>query len=282
VTRHRGIVVRALSWNLFHGRDAPPDPALRTWRSRLLRTTEVGETHAQVNRPLLGEFAGVLAAESWDFALLQEAPPRWLRPLGEASRASGVSALTSRNAIAPVRAVLAQANPDLMASAEGGSNQLLVRAPWRVAEVRRLTLTLWPERRRMLLARLVGPGGATLVVANLHATAGDAAAAAKEVSRAAETALEWAGGQPLLFGGDLNLRPARNPEAFERLRERFGMSAPTAPDALDHLLVRDLEVVEPARRLPAQWRECGHRAAPAGRSIRLSDHAPVVLRASMR
>ena len=31
--------LRVLSWNLFHGRDFPPDPALRTLRSRLLRTT---------------------------------------------------------------------------------------------------------------------------------------------------------------------------------------------------------------------------------------------------
>ena len=42
----------ALAWNLFHGRDHPPDPALRTWRSRLLRFDERSETHVQVNRDL--------------------------------------------------------------------------------------------------------------------------------------------------------------------------------------------------------------------------------------
>ena len=82
VTGHPEIVVRALSWNLFHGRDFPPDPSLSTWRSRLLRITERGPTYAQVNRPLLPEFAGVLAGMEWDFALLQEAPPRWLGPAG--------------------------------------------------------------------------------------------------------------------------------------------------------------------------------------------------------
>ena len=52
--------MRVLSWNLYHGRDFPPDPALFTWRSRLLKMTERNATHVQVNRPLLGEFASVL------------------------------------------------------------------------------------------------------------------------------------------------------------------------------------------------------------------------------
>ena len=33
----RTVELTALGWNLFHGRDLPPDPKLRTWRSRLLR-----------------------------------------------------------------------------------------------------------------------------------------------------------------------------------------------------------------------------------------------------
>src|SRR4051794_17532782 len=101
---HRGIVVRVLSWNLFHGRDFPPDPDLFTRRSRLLRTTERGPTHAQVNRPLREEFAAWLAERPWEIALLQEAPPRWLRPLGERCEANGALALTSRNSFGRVRA----------------------------------------------------------------------------------------------------------------------------------------------------------------------------------
>ena len=69
--------MRVLSWNLYHGRDFPPEPALFTLRSRLLGTTERGATHVQVNRPLLDEFARVLDGLEWDVALLQEAPPRW-------------------------------------------------------------------------------------------------------------------------------------------------------------------------------------------------------------
>jgi hypothetical protein len=41
-----------LSWNIHHGRDAPPDPELHTLRSRLLRTTEQNGSHIQVNRSL--------------------------------------------------------------------------------------------------------------------------------------------------------------------------------------------------------------------------------------
>src|SRR5918999_3045 len=97
MARHRGIVVGVLTWNLFHGRDFPPDPALLSWRSRLLRSTERGATHAQVNRPLLDEFSGWLADRPWELALLQEAPPRWLAELGRRCRADGAIALTSRN-----------------------------------------------------------------------------------------------------------------------------------------------------------------------------------------
>ena len=68
---------RAITWNLFHGRDHPPEPELLTWRSRLLRNTERGDAHAQVNRDLFEEFAATLAKAEWDVALLQESPPRW-------------------------------------------------------------------------------------------------------------------------------------------------------------------------------------------------------------
>ena len=93
------ILLRVVSWNLYHGRDFPPDPTLLTWRSRLLRRTERNATHAQVNRSLCAEFAALLARRDWDVALLQEAPPRWLPALAGAARASGALALTSRNLV---------------------------------------------------------------------------------------------------------------------------------------------------------------------------------------
>jgi endonuclease/exonuclease/phosphatase family metal-dependent hydrolase len=274
------IVLGVLSWNLFHGRDSPPDPKLRTWRSRLLRLSERNDTHEQVNRSLLDEFAGVIAGHDWHLALLQEAPPRWFRPLAGRARAGGALALTSRNGGAFARRIAAELNPDLIASGDGGSNQLLARQPAHIERVRRVTLALRPERRRMLFADVELPGGRSLCVANMHATAsvGDRAAA-PEVERAAALAVEWAGRRPLLFGGDLNLRPSSVPALFDTLRERYGLAAPTDDRAIDHLLVRGLEVVEPPARLRVEEREV--RSAN-GLAIRLSDHAPVLARFSVR
>jgi endonuclease/exonuclease/phosphatase family metal-dependent hydrolase len=279
MTRHRGIVVGVLSWNLFHGRDFPPDPALLTWRSRILRTTERDATHAQVNRSLRHEFAAWLAGRPWELALLQEAPPRWLAELGRRCRADGAIALTSRNLGSGVRAAVADWNPDLIASNEGGSNQLLVRHPARIAEVRRLTLARFPERRRMLWARVEAPDGRTMCVANLHASAGRPEAASTELLEAAESAVDWSGSLPLVFGGDFNVRPALHPAAFEALESRFGLRRPTAPKAIDHLLARGMDVVDAPTRLAPEEREV---PGPDELRIRLSDHAPVAASFGMR
>jgi endonuclease/exonuclease/phosphatase family metal-dependent hydrolase len=205
----------------------------------------------------------VLSREEWDVALLQEAPPRWFDRLGSGLGASGAIALTSRNFGAGLRGRFADWKPDLIKSNEGGSNQTLVRPPWRIAEVRRLTLARWPERRRLLWTRIEHQSGASLAVANLHASANRPHAAARELLRAAE----WCGEGPLLFGGDLNLRSAEDAETYAELEQRFGLAAPTGPSAIDHLLARGLELVEAPRQLPPERREAG--------GILLSDHAPV-------
>jgi endonuclease/exonuclease/phosphatase family metal-dependent hydrolase len=261
--------IRALSWNLFHGRDKPPDPDLFTLRSRLLGTTERGATHVQVNRDLLHEFSSFIATAEWDVALLQECPPRWADPLARACDAEPHGVLTSRNSLPALRAALARRNPDLIASGEGGSNLTLVRSPLRpISERRELVLrSRRPERRAMAFTRTA----AGLCVANLHTTNDRPGLATDEVLLAAETALAWAGEMPLLLGGDFNLRPARHPEAFERLEERHGLTPPTEPDAIDHILARGLEIAAPPKRWPAERRELSED----GLSLRLSDHAPV-------
>lgn len=257
----------ALSWNLFHGRDFPPDPALRTWRSRLLRLSERNATHVQVNRELLPEFAALLAAAEWDVALLQECPPRWSGALARACDAEAHRSLTSRNSLAPLRALAARLNPDLVASAEGGSNLILVRGA-AIAERHELTIHTGPlERRTMAFARTA----AGLCVANLHASAHRPELAAEDVLRAAAAATEWAGEASILFGGDLNLRPAESPDLFAELEERFDLAGTTGPRAIDHLLSRRLETTEPPRQWPAARRE----VEEGGLALRLSDHAPV-------
>lgn len=265
----------AVSWNLFHGRDFPPDPSLFTWRSRLLKVTERNATHAQVNRELEAEFARVLSGAEWDVALLQECPPRFASPLASACGAEAHRVLTSRNSLGALRSFIARRNPDLIASGEGGSNLTLVRNT-SIIERRELAIHVGrPERRAMALTRIElreGDGG--LCIANLHATNDRPALATADVLRGAEAAVEWAEGSPLLFGGDLNLRPAEDPAAFAALRESFGLLGATAPKAIDHLLSRDLEVVEAPGAWPAERREL-----PDGNlRLRLSDHAPVQAR----
>ncbi len=268
----------AVTWNLFHGRDFPPDPALFTWRSRLLRVSERNTTHVQVNRDLLDEFATMLAAAEWDMALLQECPPRFAAPLARACGAKQHRVLTSRNSLGALRALAARLNPDLIASGQGGSNLTLVRAHsslGQIVEGREIAIHEGPQERRAMAFTRTASG---LCVANLHASAHDSRLATEDVLLAAGTATEWAGDAPLLFGGDLNLRPAETPFAFEQLRERFGLTGMTAPRAIDHLLSRGLDVVEP----PAQWPPEQREVDCDGHALRLSDHSPVEARFSLR
>lgn len=270
--------MRAISWNLFHGRDFPSEPELRTWRSRLLRITERGSDHAQVNRDLYAQFAGLLADAEWDVALLQECPPRWAERLAIDCRAEPHLVQTSRNipAFGAVQSIAAGWNPDLIASWEGGSNLTLVRtsglAGSAIAERKMHRLTRIPERRTM--AFTVTSSG--LCVGNLHAST-ERARAEREVPEAARVAIKWAAGRPLLLGGDFNLRPAVSPQVFDDLANRYGLVAPTGPKSIDHLLVAVAGVVETARQWRPEEREVPDPTAPGGRvmPIRLSDHAPV-------
>lgn len=265
--------IEALSWNLFHGRDHPPDPGLFTIRSRLLGSSERNATHLQVNRDLRPAFETVLAQASWDVALLQECPPRWIAGLARACGAEPHAVLTSRNSLGTLRALAARLNPDLIASNEGGCNLTLIRAG-AVAERRALVLCPGPEpeRRTMAFTRIALADGTAICVANLHASAGAALRerAEAEALAAAAQAVEWAGDAPLILGGDLNLRP-RESAAFAELERRHRLAPPTAPGSLDHLLARGLEVVAPPTAWPAERRE----VRVGGLAIRLSDHAPV-------
>jgi endonuclease/exonuclease/phosphatase family metal-dependent hydrolase len=271
------VPIRALTWNLFHGRDFPPDPALLTRRSRMLRVSERNDTHLQVNRNLFEEFAHVLCSASWDIALLQESPPRWAERLAELCDAKPHRVLTSRNSFGPLRALLTLLNPDLTGSDEGGSNLTLVRRrAAAVVERRELVLRPGPrpERRTMAFTRLrlTESDGRELCVANLHASAGRPlqAYSEEEVLLAAARSVEWAGDAPLILGGDLNLRPAES-DVYETLAERFGLSGATAPHSLDHLLARGLDTVA----APRAWAPEDREVRQGGLAIRLSDHAPV-------
>ena len=162
------------------------------------------------------------------------------------------SRLTSRNSPVGDARAPRPPEPGPVGSAEGGSNVTLVRGT-AIAERRELELTE-PSRSgaRWRFARLASG----VCVANLHATNAAPKKAAAEVLAAAER--ERSSGpatRPLVFGGDLNLRPDRAPEAFEALADDHGLARVTAGDAIDHLLARGLEAAEPPERWPAERRE---------------------------
>jgi endonuclease/exonuclease/phosphatase family metal-dependent hydrolase len=265
------VRVTALTWNLFHGRDHPPDAGLLTLRSRLLRAPARNATHRQVNRDLLPEFTRVLFSADWDVALLQECPPRWRQPLAEAAGGDHHISLTSRNSLPRLRAAVARLNPDLIASNEGGSNLILIRgnsALGRITDRRELVLNEGtPERRTMAFARTA----AGLCVANIHATVRRPEVASAEVLRAAAAATGWAEDSPLLLGGDFNLSPGRAPHLFAALEEQHALAPATSERAIDHLLIRGAEVPAPPGAWPARRREVDED----GLAVRLSDHAPV-------
>jgi endonuclease/exonuclease/phosphatase family metal-dependent hydrolase len=213
-----------LTWNLFHGRSVPDTP-----------------------RDLLDEFAAQLASWEWDVALLQEVPPWWPPELGRSCAASARTARTSRNWLLPATRWVAERRPDLIKSWGGGANAILVRGE-RVVEHRIRTLRHWPERR---VAHGVRLGGGWWVC-NLHAQAHSEARAQADIAGAAAAAVDWAGGAPVVLGGDLNTRSPHAP-GFEHV----------AGHSVDHILVRPAHATAPGRTL-----DRGH----------LSDHLPVQLR----
>jgi endonuclease/exonuclease/phosphatase family metal-dependent hydrolase len=235
------------------------------------RPVEAGD-HVLVNRDLFYEFAALLSAAKWDVALLQEVPVRWGERLAEATGSEGRISLTARNWMRPVIWPVARSRPHLTGSWEGGCNLILVRKGRPGTEVvkhQRIVLSRLPERR--VVSMITTRSG--LCVANLHASTGKRAQG--DVLKAAAFAVSRAGDQPLVLGGDFNVRP-RSSDVFDRLADEFAFSASTGPDAIDHLLVRGAEIMEPA----AEWLP-GRRDVPdpeTGLKVRLSDHSPVTSR----
>jgi endonuclease/exonuclease/phosphatase family metal-dependent hydrolase len=219
--------MRVLTWNLFHGRSVP-----------------------NAGRSLLNDFAARLDGWAWDVALLQEVPPWWPPLLARACGADQRLVLTSRNWLLPLRVAISSRNPDLLKANGGGCDAILVRGGGiRQHETHRLALR--PERRMMHGVRLAS--GVWIV--NLHASTRGAAGEPQtraESLQAAGTALGWAGGAPLVLGGDFNLRGVPD---LPGLRHAAG-------HYVDHVYVSRIE--------PAGKGELLDRGT-------LSDHAPVAV-----
>lgn len=215
------MALRVLTWNLFHGRSVPG-----------------------AGRALLPEFAELIAGWDWDVALLQEVQPWWPPELARAAGAQERTVLTSRNFLLPVRRWIAERWPDVVKANGGGANAILSRRP--IADHASQRLRWLPERRVAHAVRLAD--GTCL--ANLHASKSPPARSQADVDRARAFALAFAGGAPLVLGGDLNVREPRVPD-FEHV----------ASHHVDHLFASGLAPLEPGRTL---------------RRGRLSDHAPLV------
>jgi endonuclease/exonuclease/phosphatase family metal-dependent hydrolase len=215
--------VRVLTWNLMHGRSVPGS-----------------------GRDLTAEFARALAGWQWDVALLQEVPPWWPAALSARLGCEYRMVLTSRNALLTLRRAIAVRRPDVIKAGGGGANAILARRD-RIVGDRAVRLCRLPERR---WAHGVQLGGGVWIV-NLHATAGDPRAAQRDCVTALTSARSWAGSDPLVFGGDLNLRGP----SFD------GVTLVASRD-VDHLFVAGLE--------PAGSSEVLDRGT-------LSDHPPLVV-----
>ncbi len=201
-------------------------------------------------------------------------PPRWAERLAGATGSEVRRTLTSRNWMSPLTAMPARVRPHLTGSWEGGSNVILVRKGRpgaSIAQHRRATLRLWPERRVVSMAVT----DSELCLANFHASTG--ARAEADVLEAARLAVEWAGDAPLVLAGDFNLRPASS-ESFDRLEQLYGLTGVTDPGTIDHVLGRGTVVLDPSWAWPDARRDVPD--PDTGLKLRLSDHSPVVCRVS--
>jgi endonuclease/exonuclease/phosphatase family metal-dependent hydrolase len=222
--------LRILTWNLFHGRSMPA-----------------------AGRNLEQEFARLIGEWDWEIALLQEVPPWWPPRLAAATGSDQRTALTSRNSGLALRRVLAEWRPDMMKSNGGGANAILVRGT--IAEDRRLRLRAWPERRVAQLARL----DSGICVVNLHGSTRVELAEA-ELRNVWDESLEWAAGDPLIVGGDLNLRDPSAPRQDIVQLASLGV---------DHIFASGLQPAGESLLLD-------RHVTVGGQPVELSDHTPLV------
>ena len=240
----RGVsVLRVASWNLFHGRAVPP-----------------------VRRDLLGDYAAALAGADWDLCGLQEVPPWWARPLAEAAGASGSVVRTSllRGTLPAAQRAFGASDPERLGVRGAAVNVLLVRpTAGRIVGQRSAALRRAPQRRTVHAVRIARPAGGAFWAANVHAHNRPADAAERDVVAALTHVRAWAGDEPAILVGDLNLdtTAARLVAARERLVWLAGQR-------VDHVLGT------PGTSSPGQ--SVAFRPRTLDRSAVLSDHRLVV------
>jgi endonuclease/exonuclease/phosphatase family metal-dependent hydrolase len=260
------VRLRVRTWNIAHGRDVPPD--------RLF---------GHVHRKLLDEMAALMIEDAPDIVLLQEVPV-WAGALLRERTGMGITLAPAYGAHIPflhlplplaMGAAIGRALPDLVRTQfEGQANAVLYGSDLLLVSARRVQIN--PRRRlrgEPRIAQLVRlrhrRAGRELAIANVHADSGPNQ---QQLERAGYVLERFARGAPMLLGGDLNAT-TRSP-ALRSLAGRGWEQDDSGlpPRAIDHLLVRGMEVVSAPVPWPPERRELD---AGGGVTVRLSDHDPV-------
>lgn len=265
------------TWNLFHGNAVPPE-----------------------RDAFLEEMVRLAVADAPDLVLFQEVPVWALERLDEWSGMVAVGEVAARPSVGPLpstaavgRALTSRHHGLFRSAFTGQANAILVHAPLRVVDREAIVLNArrfrraqsrwlglgiaarlaWAKERRVCQAvrlRLRLPDGATMLVANLHATAyrADERLADAELLRAATFVDALAGtDEPIVIGGDLNVTAERSWTQRELVGPEWRFSQPGP--GIDQILVRGLPASAPDRWPPERRRLDGRM---------LSDHAPVDVR----
>lgn len=152
------------------------------------------------------------------------------------------------------------ADPERLGVRGAAVNVLLVRpSAGEIADHCTLTLRRAPQRRTMHAVELARPHGHRWWVANVHSHNRPIPAAERDTALALRALGRWAGAQPALLLGDLNL----DAQGAERCTRRAGLEL-LASDRVDHL------VGTPGSRLTAPPR--AFRPATLDGNAHLSDH----------
>ena len=265
----RLLALLVRTWNVFHGNAQPPE-----------------------RRTFLEQMVRLAVADDPDVLLLQELPVWALRRLRRWSGMQSFGAVASRPKLgsAELGGAMTGLHRGLLRSAFTGQANAILLGPrvrplradsiylnplgFRREWARRLGLDLparlrWARERRVCQALRVDADGRTLVVANLHVSSvPEIEIRDAELHRAAAFVHRFAdAGEPIVMGGDLNVRVGVSKMLGELSGPEWGFSAPIP--GLDQILVRGAAAGQPER-----WPE--ERRRVDGRL--LSDHAPVEVR----